>query len=73
MAGKKQAKQLLFGLSSQPGKLNLYSYPGGSAEASFAKRDLSHWGIEQNIVETVALRTLDGYCQESTTTRTSIS
>lgn len=69
LAGKTQVKLLNFGLSSQPGELKLYSHLGGSAEASLTKRDLSHWGIEQNIVETVALRTLDDYCQETVTTR----
>ena len=68
MAGKNQVKLLNFGLSSKPGELQLFSHLGGSAEASLAKRDLSHWGIEQNIAETVALRTLDDYCRETATT-----
>lgn len=65
LAGQQQVTLLPFGLSSQPGELKLYSHLGGSAEASLTKRDLSHWGIEQNIVETVALRTLDDYCEQS--------
>jgi hypothetical protein len=39
----------------------LASHLGGSAQASLIKRDLSHWGIQQNIVETVELRRLDHY------------
>jgi FkbM family methyltransferase len=65
LAGRKQVKLLPFGLSSQPCELQLYSHPGGSAEASLTRRDLSHWGLEQSIVETVTLRTLDDYCRES--------
>ncbi len=59
---KPQARLLPFGLSDDACELKLYSHLGGSAEASLTKRDLSHWGIQQNIVETVELRRLDDYC-----------
>ena len=61
---KAQALLLPFGLSDESCQLKLYSHLGGSAEASLTQRDLSHWGIEQNIVETVELKRLDDYCTE---------
>jgi len=69
LGGHPQVNIARHGLSDQTAQLQLFSHLGGSAEASLTKRDLSPWGIDQNIVETVEFRRLDDYCAEQKVSR----
>lgn len=54
-----------FGFSSRERQAVLHYHLGGEAEASLVKRDLSHYGIDQNQSTVVRLRRLDEFCAEA--------
>ncbi len=51
-------------LGKENGELTLYYDARGSGLASLTKRELGHYGIAFDQSETVAVETLDRYCQE---------
>lgn len=63
LADEPRAHLMPFGLSDHEFQADLYSHAGGSAEASLARRDMSHWGIQQDQVDRVTLRRLDDFCE----------
>ena len=53
-----------FGFGDEESTLSLYSDKEGSTLASLYPRDLNHVGIDMGAVETVELKTVDGFCAE---------
>lgn len=69
LGSRPEVRLMPFGLSDSDCQRNLYSHQGGSAEASLARRDMSHWGITQDRVESVRLRCLTDVCREENISR----
>lgn len=63
LKGQPHVRLLNFGLSDAERVCEIYSHAGGAAEASLVQRDMSHWGVTQDIVQTVQLRRLDDFCR----------
>ena len=53
------------GLGREAGSLTLYSNEDGSGLASLYNRRLDHFGIAMSQTETVAITTLDAYCEQN--------
>ena len=62
LSGANNVTLMPFGLSDESCERQLFSHVGGGAEASLVRRDMSHWGIQQDVVDTVQLRRLDDVC-----------
>jgi len=64
LQGQKNVQVFNFGFGDDESTLSLYSDKEGSTLASLYPRDLNHVGINMDAVETVELKTIDGFCAE---------
>ncbi len=54
-----------FGFSDKESSLSLFTDNEGSGLASVYQRNLAHFGIAMDKMETIQLKTVDNYCQEN--------